>query len=240
MRKIVSPNGLWIGDFCKVPVYLDSSWFLLIGISAAFGGLHDVLIYLALFGIVLLHEFGHVSMGMLLGVPTKEVRLFLFGGAASMNVPSNSKEFPIAVAGPAVNVILAYPLYSISHYSEFWFTIFAINIVVFVFNLLPAFPLDGGRIFRSIVFCFTQNSYTSTLVAVRVSQTICVLLGILALCFLKFIIAFICVIIFFAAGAELLREKRECNAFQEAIDQIDKQFEAYERKKLRRLVESED
>lgn len=131
---------------------------------------------------VLIHEFGHVIVGRRFGVGFGSITLFMFGGAANMdsNVPSPKAEAIMAVAGPATSLLLALISFLVLMAHGFFvevaedqFTIFtmtlrfilSINLALGYFNLIPAFPLDGGRILRSAVWAISKNFLFSTKVA---------------------------------------------------------------------------
>ncbi|WP_223423852.1 site-2 protease family protein [Tateyamaria pelophila] len=119
---------------------------------------------LGLFGSLLLHELAHSMVARRLGVPIKSVTLFLFGGVAELEAePSSARvEFWIAVAGPAMSLCLAIE-FTVLEYIAVWSGLSAalieivsylalINLVLALFNLLPAFPLDGGRVLRAVLW----------------------------------------------------------------------------------------
>ena len=119
---------------------------------------------MAFFVCIVLHEFGHAIAARNQGMPTRGITLFLFGGVAELGEepPSPSAEFIMAIAGPVVSVVLALflgGLAAIGYYAA-WPPLIvialgylsAINFMVLIFNLIPAFPLDGGRVLRSILW----------------------------------------------------------------------------------------
>ena len=124
-----------------------------------------VLFILLLFFCVLLHEFGHALAGRHYGVQTPDITLLPIGGVARMlAIPDKpSEEFVIAVAGPAVNVLIAGCLgpvlwltgglfsRSVGEFREILHNLLLVNLGLVLFNLVPAFPMDGGRIFRSLL-----------------------------------------------------------------------------------------
>ena len=129
---------------------------------------------LAFFVCILLHEFGHALVARSRGMPIRGITLFLFGGVAELGDEpvTAATEFLMAVAGPLVSVVLAcafYLLFSVGHF-EGWpepivvvlFYLAFINGGVLIFNLIPAFPLDGGRVFRSILWGITGNQLSAT------------------------------------------------------------------------------
>ena len=129
---------------------------------------------LAFFGCILLHELGHAVVATARGMPIRGITLFLFGGVAELGdePTSATTEFLMAVAGPIVSVILAcgFWLTAVVGYHADWphpvvivlGYLGAINGLVLAFNLVPAFPLDGGRVLRSILWGATGNLRRAT------------------------------------------------------------------------------
>jgi len=129
---------------------------------------------LAFFGCILLHELGHAVVAQARGMPIRGITLFLFGGVAELGdePPSAATEFLMAVAGPIVSVILAscFWILAVAGYNANWphpvvivlGYLAAINAMVLAFNLIPAFPLDGGRVLRSILWSVTGNLRRAT------------------------------------------------------------------------------
>lgn len=123
---------------------------------------------------IVLHELGHALVGRASGMPIGGITLFMFGGVAELKrePPSASSEFRMAAAGPAVSFLLAviiwttavagvalewsYSIILVLHYLAY------INLAVLIFNLVPAFPLDGGRIFRAALWALTGNLRKAT------------------------------------------------------------------------------
>lgn len=135
---------------------------------------------LGLFVSIVLHELGHAVMARQFDMPMKGITLFIFGGVAEMTSepPSAKAEFAVAVAGPIVSVALAVACYfgsvvgvaaglPIEIVGILWY-LGLINGIVVAFNLIPAFPLDGGRVLRSILWA-AQGSLRS---ATRISSSI--------------------------------------------------------------------
>jgi Zn-dependent protease len=129
---------------------------------------------IAFFGCILLHELGHAIVGRSQRMPIRGITLFLFGGVAEIGEePSSAKsELLMAIAGPAVSVVLASGLGALAWvgYQQDWPPLLvialgylaAINTLVLVFNLIPAFPLDGGRVLRSILWGTTGSLRRAT------------------------------------------------------------------------------
>ncbi len=174
--------------------------------------------YALAFGFVLLHELGHCLMASQWGIPTKRITLTPIGGIASLEkLPRNPRiEFLVAIAGPLVNLALAG---TFAIFFAFWpgvilFQLMCINLALGLLNLLPGFPMDGGRILRSALakrFSFLK----STEIAVRVGQVTACGLGVAGVFFhptLFLIAAFV----LFTAQSELSRVRKE-----EGVDGFD-------------------
>jgi stage IV sporulation protein FB len=170
------------------------------------------LVFLLAHFFVLLHEFGHVIMAQHLGVGTGDITLYPIGGLAKVAIPRNSiKEMLIVLAGPGVNFALSLVFLLVvaivnpvgAFYSFLSFCCMC-NIVLFVFNLLPIFPSDGGRLLRATIFFFMKDDYyKSTLAAVRIGQVLEAGMVVFGLCFGYFMLSFIAVFLFVAAESEL-------------------------------------
>jgi Zn-dependent protease/CBS domain-containing protein len=129
---------------------------------------------LAFFVCLLLHELGHAVVARSRGMPIRGITLFLFGGVAEIEdePPSAGTEFVMAIAGPVVTLILGIVFWILAEigYNSGWPHLVvlvlgylaAINGMVLVFNLIPAFPLDGGRVLRSILWGITGKVRRST------------------------------------------------------------------------------
>lgn len=152
-----------------------------------------------LVGSVLFHELAHVMVGRKLGVPFKKITLFVLGGMAKMNgkIPNAKAEFWMALAGPVSSLMLGVLGFLICRFIGFnpkttnnsvWalfaFYLFINNVIMAGFNLIPCFPMDGGRMFRAIVWkiCGGYNQATKIACAVgKVGVVGFVCIGILML-----------------------------------------------------------
>jgi Zn-dependent protease/CBS domain-containing protein len=180
-----------IGRIFGITVELDYSWFLILGLltwilavsyyPVEFPGwapgeywLMGAVTAVMLFVSVLLHEFGHSLVARRYGIKVPRITLFLFGGVSQIAAEPTSAaaEFWISFAGPAVSFALAFlfwelrplvagftPLLALAKYMAL------INLMLGLFNLVPGFPLDGGRVFQAIVWAFTRSYQRATLVA---------------------------------------------------------------------------
>jgi len=145
-----------IGSLLGFPVEINATFLLLLGVIYFFyGGLIGLFVVSLAFGSVLLHELGHAVVSRRLGVRVSGIELSFFGGAAKMvELPrSANHEIAIAAAGPAVSLVLAGAGFGLGAATGVGlFTLFAwINALIAGFNLLPALPMDGGRILRALL-----------------------------------------------------------------------------------------
>ena len=183
------------------------------GPQAAWNGL---LFIVLLFLCVLLHEFGHIFAARGFGVRTPDVILLPIGGVSRLErIPEEPKqEFLIAIAGPAVNVVIALLLvligganFSAEHLSalengnvSMIDRLAAVNLFLALFNLLPAFPMDGGRVLRALLA--SRLGYVrATEIAAMIGQGVAFVLGFLGL-FGNPLLIFIAIFVYLAASAE--------------------------------------
>jgi Zn-dependent protease len=171
----------------------------------------------ALFLCVLLHEFGHVLTARAFGIKTPDVTLLPIGGIARLEkIPEKpSQELIVALAGPAVNVAIALILLIFvgvpdpSDATRLEFTsplglahrLLAINIWLVIFNMIPAFPMDGGRVLRALLAMFMPYA-RATAAAAAVGQMLAGIGAVLALTWLHPMLFLIALFIFFAARGE--------------------------------------
>jgi Zn-dependent protease/CBS domain-containing protein len=138
---------------------------------------------LGLFGSIILHELSHSLVARRYGLPMKGITLFIFGGVAEMDdePPTPKAEFLMALAGPVASILIGAAFIGllnigrVSAWSSPPMMIFnylgTINLILAVFNLLPAFPLDGGRLLRSVLWSWKKNIRWATRVAAFVGST---------------------------------------------------------------------
>jgi Zn-dependent protease/CBS domain-containing protein len=136
-----------------------------------------------LFVTVLLHELGHSFTARRLGLPVKSITLLIFGGVSNLTQepPSARVEFLVAFAGPLTSLILSGIFYALhlavgtgssSEVGAVLGYLASVNLILAIFNLVPAFPLDGGRVFRSIVWAITGSMTRATRIATATSRVI--------------------------------------------------------------------
>jgi Zn-dependent protease len=187
-----------LGRIFGIPIGLDYTWFLIfVLLTWSFAVSYyprefstgTPLVYwvtaaataIMLFVSVLIHELGHSVVAMRYSIPISSITLFLFGGVAQMTEepPSAVSEFWIALAGPATSLLLAGVFYLLTDVVAAAAPVLAlvkylayINLVLVLFNLIPGFPLDGGRVFRAIVWGITKNLRKATMIAAGVGRFI--------------------------------------------------------------------
>lgn len=184
-------NTVKIGKIKGIQIELHLSWFIIFGLvtlSLATNYLPSkysnwtvqsrwivgILTSTMLFFSVLIHEIAHGMVAIKSGIKVKRIALVLFGGIAEMESEPDEpkKEFQIAIAGPLSNFILAGIFYLIAYIvnlnglSEIIYIpikyIANINLILAIFNMMPALPLDGGRVFRAIIWYSTKDIKKAT------------------------------------------------------------------------------
>jgi Zn-dependent protease len=164
----------------------------------------------ALFLSVVIHEFTHALVAQALGVPVRGIVLMMLGGISLMDRMPEGKyaEFKLAVVGPLASMALAVILFFLHAHTTstdilfFSYWLGSVNLALAVFNLLPAFPLDGGRALRSLL-SVRRGTLHATQVAVRVSKAFAWAFGIIGLLDFNFLLILIAFFIYTAAQSEL-------------------------------------
>ena len=217
-----------------------SFWILLIWIgiseSLAHGllqGLVATAIVLVLFACVFLHELGHALAARSYQIRTRDITLLPIGGIARLETPppSGLPEIVIALAGPAVNLAIAAVLWIwLSLTRQTWpldsqviqlsplQQIYYVNLFLVVFNMLPAFPMDGGRVLRSILAIRFGNLQATT-IAARVGKYLAIAMIVLGL-FYSWSLVFVGVFVWVAGYLELfqLRAKSMMETMQREME----------------------
>jgi Zn-dependent protease len=214
-----------IGQFRGIGVYMHATFLILIGFivlshwsagSSLGKTLEGVGFILALFACVVLHEFGHALMAARYGIKTRDITLLPIGGLARLErMPDEPlQELWVALAGPAVNVVIAAGLFAWLHFSAtlapleqltvasgpFLERLMVVNVILVAFNMLPAFPMDGGRVLRALLA--TQIEYTrATQIAASTGQAMALLFGFLGFLFNPFLL-FIALFVWIGAAQE--------------------------------------
>jgi Zn-dependent protease len=192
------PLGRWLG------VEATLHWtFTLAMLLVGFLSPKFLLLVLGVFVLVLLHEYGHIFAGQKVGLHVERVWLTPLGGmAVFQHIGTNPKqEFIMTAGGPLVNVALILPIYALSSIPYFNQLAFY-NMVLLVFNLLPAFPSDGGRLLRSSLNFLMKDYVKATNIACYTSYITCMFFCIVGMFFLNFTLVIIAFFLFMCARAE--------------------------------------
>ncbi len=218
-----------IGEYAGIGVYVHATFLLVVlwVVSLHWGEdfasiAEGVLFVLSIFGCVVLHEFGHALMARRYGIRTRDITLLPIGGLARLErMPDDPKqELLVALAGPAVNLAIAAILFGVvaalgrvdlpdrlSHWEPFYlgtgsflFNLMVVNVFLAVFNLIPAFPMDGGRVLRGLLA--TRMEYVrATNIAAGVGQFIAFVFGFVGLFYNPFLV-FIALFVYIGAAQE--------------------------------------
>ena len=204
--EVLSRPTIPLGSILGIPLFLNFSWFPVFGLLTLIlaNGYYPALFKqwtrleywgiaafsaILLFASVVIHELGHAVLATRFQIAVRSITLFFFGGAARIgSAPQSARaEFLIAAAGPVASLALAtvflllYPLTSgipvlagLVRYAA------TVNIGLVVFNLIPGFPLDGGRLLRAIVWAMTKDHRRATILSARAGQifgSVCLIAG---------------------------------------------------------------
>jgi len=214
-----------LGKFAGIDVYLHTTFILLLvwivsmhwmaghSVEVMFSGLAFML---GLFGSVLLHEFGHALTAKAFGIGTRDITLLPIGGISRIEkMPDKPRqELAVALAGPAVNIVIAGLLFVFLFRTNGWVPldelaltqgsllerVLLANISLLFFNLLPAFPMDGGRALRALLACWVNYSQ-ATRIAAGVGQVFAVIFGFVGL-LVNPLLVLIAVFVWFGASQE--------------------------------------
>lgn len=215
-----------LGRFLGIDVHLHFTFLLMLGFIALravfsgggwWGAVEGVGFMLALFGCVLLHEYGHALAARTVGVGTRDITLYPIGGVAQLErMPRNPwHELWVAAAGPLVNVVIAAglfvwlgatnlftPLDQLGFVQgSFAAQLLGVNVSLVLFNLLPAFPMDGGRMVRAVLALWLDYAQ-ATRIAATLGKGFAVLFGLAGFWFGNFSLGLIALFIWFAASQE--------------------------------------
>lgn len=217
-------NALYIGSVAGIRIFIHWTFIILIGwiifnnLGKGLGGteiLWSILFVLTIFACVTLHELGHALAAKRFRIKTRDITLLPIGGVAQMeSIPEKPKEeLIVALAGPAVNlVIFALLFFILPRQAEdllqfqnigpanFLYALMFVNMWLALFNLIPAFPMDGGRVFRALL-AFRMNRSKATRIAAGLGQFLAMGFVFLGFFYNPFLV-FIGLFIFLGAQAE--------------------------------------
>jgi Zn-dependent protease/CBS domain-containing protein len=212
--------GRIAGTDIKVHVtfLLVVGWWALVGYTEGgpAGALFSALSLLALFACILLHEFGHILMARRFGVRTPDVILLPIGGVARLErIPEEPRqELLIALAGPAVTLAIAVVLFGLlrlsgshadvvrlSEHQPFLAQLVTVNLYLLLFNLIPAFPMDGGRVLRAVL-ASRLGLLRGTRIAATLGQGFAVIGGLYGITQPEPLLVLVAFFVFLGANAE--------------------------------------
>ncbi len=241
--KIGSPFGIRLylhGTFWLLPLFIFISGLLQGSLA---GSMLNVAVVLTIFGCVALHELGHALAARAFGIGTHEIVLYPIGGVAKLKrMPREPiQEIAIALAGPLVNVAIAagiglmmafeyttrpmnVELGSPSLFVEFLTRVLIGNIGLVIFNLIPAFPMDGGRVARAVASYFTTR-VRATRFAVSLGMVFAILFAIVGIVEFNLMLLIIAAFVYLTGRAELAMVEAEDGSedprFREPNDRSD-------------------
>jgi Zn-dependent protease/CBS domain-containing protein len=214
-----------LGRFAGIDVYVHATFLLLIGwVGYNYWSQYQdwsrvvigVLFILALFVCVVLHEYGHALTARRYGIKTRDITLYPIGGVARLErLPDRPiEELWVALAGPAVNVVIAALLIAYLVLTNgptslrvmslaqgsFLERLMAVNVYLVLFNLIPAFPMDGGRVLRALL-ALKLDYVQATQIAATIGQGIALLFGFIGL-FTNSFLLFIALFVWIGAAQE--------------------------------------
>ncbi|TWU20282.1 putative zinc metalloprotease Rip3 [Novipirellula galeiformis] len=188
----------------------------------------SVLFVLTIFACVLCHEYGHALMARYFGIPTRDITLLPIGGVASLQrMPRRpGQELAIALAGPAVNVGIAAVIFAgivflnpaSGAVALFATQLAIVNVALVVFNMLPAFPMDGGRVLRSLLAMWMPYA-SATRIAATIGQITAMGFGLLGLITGNWILVLVAGFIFLAARGEAMMASKAAPSHELPFEQ---------------------
>ena len=193
------PGSLRIGQIAGIDIYINVSWIVILvlltwslavswfpsiypGWSAGTYWIVSLIAAILLFVSVLLHELAHSVVARARGLPVHNITLFIFGGISNLEQEptSGGVEFQMAVVGPVVSILIGIVCYLLllpirqtnSPVAGILGYLALTNVTLGIFNLIPGFPLDGGRVLRSIIWRVTGSLRKATRIATIVGEVV--------------------------------------------------------------------
>ncbi|MGA3025613.1 MAG: site-2 protease family protein [Bryobacteraceae bacterium] len=216
-------GSVWSLRLLGVPIRLHFTFVLLLVflIVSGLGGNQSMAYYavylVALFASVLLHELGHAWAGSRYGIRTIEVVMFPIGGVSRMERdPKPREELWIALAGPLMNLVLAGALFALLYYRHAIVGLRDLlqptdtnlieriafgNLILALFNFIPAFPMDGGRVLRSVLARFKPEN-EATRIAAWAGRMLAISMGLYGLLATHFLLVFVAFFVYLGAAQE--------------------------------------
>jgi Zn-dependent protease/CBS domain-containing protein len=221
--QLKTPGSISTFRIMGVPVRLHFTFILLIifllvtGLGANESAAFYALYIIALFASVLVHELAHAFICSRYGIRTQEIVMFPIGGISRLaRNPKPAEEFWIALAGPFANVLIAGALFALLASQNALVNVFELleptdsnllerialgNLILAAFNLLPAFPMDGGRVLRSVLSRF-KTEQEATRIAAWCGRTLAFSMGLYGLLSMHFMLVFVAFFVYLGAAQE--------------------------------------
>ena len=201
MAQPAQGSGIRIGQIFGIPIYLHPSWFIIfllitVSLRTQFTSQHPswtpaqhwtlgIITSVLFFASVVFHELSHSVVALSYRIPVKSITLLVFGGVSTIERDASSakQEFNIAISGPLSSLFLAGCFWLVGHYghgnemvasASMW--LYGINLLLGLFNLVPGFPLDGGRVLRAITWGITGDFAKATRIASNAGRVIAYLM----------------------------------------------------------------
>ena len=198
-----------------IPIVLHKSLYLLISLfllyiyisSGLAASVSALKLCVALFSSVMLHELGHAFMAKRFGLSTKSITLYPFGGIALIKSRrlSSKEEVCIAFAGPAANLVVCLASFlAIQYELPLSYELFAINLIMCIFNMFPAYPMDGGRVLRGLLQ-IKFDYKTSTIYCIRISGILSLMLMIAGIIYGSLSLIIVSAVLIFMISSESKR-----------------------------------
>jgi len=215
-----------LGRFAGIDTYVHASFLLLVawsvwaswtGVGTGLAVVMGVAFLLAVFASVLMHELGHALVARRYGIHTRRIVLSPIGGIAQLEgMPRRPREeLAVALAGPAVNFVLAAGLWLVAPVlagsgllASFFGSVMLANLGLGLFNLIPAFPMDGGRALRALL-ATRVGTYRATETAAKVGKALALVMGVVGVVWGPFMLALVAAFVWFAANAEQQASRTE-------------------------------
>lgn len=219
-----SAFNLTLGKVLGIPIRIHWTFFaflIWIAVSEYSGAgdpITEIVFVLLIFFCVLLHELGHSAAAIYHRIKVRDITLYPIGGVASiLGDPTPKQEFVVAIAGPLVTALIALALYPYltilddSSSNELAIVLsqltlidklFIVNVMLLVFNMIPAYPMDGGRVLRSLL-AMAFGMKLATIISARLGQLLSILMGFYGFYSSNVIMMFIALLVFSNATQEI-------------------------------------
>jgi Zn-dependent protease len=202
-----------IGSILGFPIRVHISLVLFMGIVFIWGGgWFGLIVTVAIFASVIVHELGHALVARLAGLPIGDISLYPFGGMARMLMPprTSAEEIRMASAGPIVSLALGGVFLALGWLSDqatAW-VLAEINLMLGAFNLIPALPMDGGRILRAYL-ARKMGFYRATSVAARLARYLALAIAVIGAFYSGWLLVLAFFMMFMASAEEVAARSRQ-------------------------------